>query len=360
MLWRISLRGAHRGGCTSPACKRNAFYTNSFVVRCNESRPEVREHHPAADPSSDSHSKEGCCDYCKRSRRVSAKDARLYAKFTLDFPDHPKIMPLSDAAFRCLIEAILWSRSQMTDGFLPSKLATARWARGVLDELATNDPENPSLTECENGWQIRDFTAHQDSKAEVEERRQRISDIRKEAGRKGGLAKAAKQRAAQAKQTSSKGRSKKVAKPSAETETETLISTNVVGSSLKETPTELTLVSDANEIASRSTRRTSKRRTIPDGWMPSERERERSRERYPNVDLRRELERFINFHQGKGSLFADFDAAWRTWLGNVQQFSANGTNGKQVRGADRKIGEWDELRQRMTNQPNIIEGAIEQ
>ena len=38
----------------------------------------------------------------------STKDIRLYAKFTLDFSDHPKIMPLSDAAFRCLIEATLW------------------------------------------------------------------------------------------------------------------------------------------------------------------------------------------------------------------------------------------------------------
>ena len=85
------------------------------------------------------------------------KDQRLYAKFTLDFPDHEKIVPLSDAAFRCLVEATIWSRKRMTDGWLASRLAVAKWGLEVLEELSTNDPDNPSLEEHEDGWQIRDF-----------------------------------------------------------------------------------------------------------------------------------------------------------------------------------------------------------
>jgi hypothetical protein len=53
-----------------------------------------------------------------------AKDQRLYGKFTLNFPRHPKIAILSDAAFRCLVEATLYSRDELTDGLLASRYAS--------------------------------------------------------------------------------------------------------------------------------------------------------------------------------------------------------------------------------------------
>ncbi|MFT4125096.1 MAG: hypothetical protein QM662_02545 [Gordonia sp. (in: high G+C Gram-positive bacteria)] len=117
---------------------------------------------------------------------MMAKDRRLYGRFDIDFPDNPKIMPLSDAAFRCLVEATLWSRKQLTDGFLASRYAAARWGVEVLMELATNDPSRPSLVEVEGGWLIHDFVAHQDTRAEVEARSRR----NKLNGQKGGQAKA--------------------------------------------------------------------------------------------------------------------------------------------------------------------------
>ncbi|QAU07149.1 replication initiation protein [Gordonia phage Asapag] len=135
------------------------------------------------------------------------KDARLYAKFTLDFPDSHKVMPLSDAAFRCLVEATLWSRKQLTDGLLPSRYAVAKWGLDVLQELMQNDPSNPSLIEVQGGYQIRDFAEHQDTKADIEARRQR----NKEAGRKGGLAKS--------KQTAKQPASESLSESVAETET---------------------------------------------------------------------------------------------------------------------------------------------
>ena len=113
------------------------------------------------------------------------KDNRLYGRFVLDFADHPKIMPLSDAAFRCLVEATLWSRKHMTDGFLSKRLAIAKWSLDVLLELASNDPEKPSLVEAEEGWYIRDFAEHQSTKAEIEA----LRETRKTAGRRGGLVK---------------------------------------------------------------------------------------------------------------------------------------------------------------------------
>lgn len=141
------------------------------------------------------------------------KDDRLYAKFTLDFPDNHKIMPLSDAAFRCLVEATLWSRKQLTDGLLARRYAVARWSLEVLEELTSNDPINPSLIEVDDGYQIRDFAEHQETRADIEARRER----NRIAGQKGGLAKAKQSAKRPAKQSASKVLSENVA------ETETYI-----------------------------------------------------------------------------------------------------------------------------------------
>lgn len=112
------------------------------------------------------------------------KEARLYAKLTLDFADSPKIAPLSDAAFRQFIEAILWSRRLLTDGFIPERIVGRMFTADALEELTTNDTYRPSLMRVEGGLQIHDFDEHQITKAEIAKKR--------EAGRLGGKAKAAR------------------------------------------------------------------------------------------------------------------------------------------------------------------------
>lgn len=134
------------------------------------------------------------------------KDSRLYGRFTLDFPDSPKILPLSDKAFRALVEMTLYSRQLMTDGFLSERLALAKWGPEACQELLENDPVKPSLLRVENGYQIHDFAEHQSTRADIE----RATEVRKAAGRKGGLAKARRK----LEQTSSK--------TCPETETETV------------------------------------------------------------------------------------------------------------------------------------------
>lgn len=145
------------------------------------------------------------------------KDDRLYFKVTLDFPDHAKILPLSDAAFRCLIEAIAYSRKHLTDGFLARRYALARWAPETLAELCENDPVKPSLFERQDGWHIHDYDEINDTAAEVETRRER----NRQAGKQGGLAKA--------KRAASKSLSNSVSENLAETETETETSLVTLG-----------------------------------------------------------------------------------------------------------------------------------
>lgn len=94
-------------------------------------------------------------------------DARLFAQITLDFAENPKIEPLSDKAFRQFIEAILWSRRQLTDGFIPDRSIPGRFTPEVLNELTTNDEEKPSLIKVDGGYQIHDFCKHQTTKDQM-------------------------------------------------------------------------------------------------------------------------------------------------------------------------------------------------
>ncbi|MBK0296326.1 hypothetical protein IAE22_29830, partial [Bacillus sp. S34] len=117
-----------------------------------------------------------------------AKDDRLYARFDIAMDEHPKIMLLSDAGFRALVEATLYSRRQLTDGFLAARIAERKWGFDVISELTGNDPERPSwrphVKDGVDGYMIHDFAEHQTTNADIEAKRA--------AGRKGGLAKAAK------------------------------------------------------------------------------------------------------------------------------------------------------------------------
>ena len=158
-----------------------------------------------------------------------SKDDRLYGKFTLDFADNPKILPLSDSAFRCMVEATLYSRRMMTDGFLATRLAVAKWGLEALQELATNDPLKPSLFEVDGGWMIRDFADHQDTRAEIEARRARNAAN----GSLGGKARA--------KRLASDSLSETQAETETETETETKTKTTTSNEVVKNTSSNVEL-----------------------------------------------------------------------------------------------------------------------
>lgn len=112
------------------------------------------------------------------------KDRRLYARFDIGMDEHPKILMLSDAAFRALIESTLYCRRQLTDGFIDDRLVSRRWSIDVVEELSGNDSNRPSWIKVDGGYQIHDFAAHQITTNDIEAKR--------EAGRLGGLAKASK------------------------------------------------------------------------------------------------------------------------------------------------------------------------
>ena len=156
-----------------------------------------------------------------------AKDTRLYARFDIGMDEHPKIMLLSDAAFRALFESTMYARRQLSDGFLDERIVLRKWGADVATELSSNDPSKPSWLRVEGGWQIHDFGEHQTTTADIQAKR--------EAGRKGGLAKAKQSpstRLAGASEVLEQNASTTLAKT--ETETETKTRSAVVGLSSAE------------------------------------------------------------------------------------------------------------------------------
>lgn len=127
------------------------------------------------------------------------KDRRQFITLPLDFADHPKVAPLSDAAFRTFIELNIYSRQHELDGVIPVKTARARWRPKALAELVDTHKDRPMLALEGENYVLRDYSDHQITRAEMDQ----IREKRAEAGAAGGRAKASK-RLASAKQTDGK------------------------------------------------------------------------------------------------------------------------------------------------------------
>lgn len=94
-----------------------------------------------------------------------------WAKFDDQFPDHPKVDPLSDLAFRLHVAAICHSARYLTDGFVSEHRVprlVPRYKPSAVAELERARLWNRE----EGGWRIHDYTAYNPSAEEVEERRE--------------------------------------------------------------------------------------------------------------------------------------------------------------------------------------------
>ena len=82
-------------------------------------------------------------------------------------PNNPKILPLSDKAFRLYIEALCYANQYLTDGFLPMAIVKRLDTGTVQQELI----EAGLWLANEEGMQIHDYCEHQTSKAQIEAKR---------------------------------------------------------------------------------------------------------------------------------------------------------------------------------------------
>lgn len=74
---------------------------------------------------------------------------------------------------------------------------------------------------------------------------------------------------------------------------------------------------------------TRKRTSLPVGFLLSEKMQAFAQSKGLDPPrIAREFERFCDHHRAKGSLFADWEAAWRTWVGNAVEYSRKNGGGQ--------------------------------
>ena len=97
-------------------------------------------------------------------------DERTYIRLHDGMPDHPKVVGLSNAAFRLYVEALCWCSRQLTDGLVP---AAALKRMGGSSPAAIRELAAAQLFEVGDGseWVIHDYTEHQRTAFEVEQYR---------------------------------------------------------------------------------------------------------------------------------------------------------------------------------------------
>lgn len=89
-----------------------------------------------------------------------------------NFADHPKVIGLSDTAFRLYIEALCYSNRQLTDGFIPMSVYVKLSKLDEADYLI----EAGLWEEVEKGYQIRSYTEYQPTRSKVNEKREQAKD----------------------------------------------------------------------------------------------------------------------------------------------------------------------------------------
>lgn len=111
------------------------------------------------------------------------------------FPEHRKILGLSDAAFRLHILAICYAARMLSDGTVPRIWLTGGKGRTVpkaVDQLVSAGVWE---SRDDGDYLIHDYLEYQPSRVRVTEHQDQMSLVKAEAGRKGGLAKASNARA---------------------------------------------------------------------------------------------------------------------------------------------------------------------
>jgi hypothetical protein len=102
-------------------------------------------------------------------------------------PDNPKIIVLSDAAFRLQVSGLAYCNRHLTDGFLPVAAVpqlVPRFKKAALTELMHGRIWIPA----DGGYRIHDYLDWNRSKEQVTEDRERLRKVRSEAGKKGAQA----------------------------------------------------------------------------------------------------------------------------------------------------------------------------
>ena len=141
-----------------------------------------------------------------------ARDDRTYITVHDGMPEHPKVEALSDRAFRVLVDLWCWCSRQLNDGVIPE----AVWLKRTGSPKVRKELLAALVDVVDGEYVMHDYLEHQRSRAQVEA----LKAKRAEAGRRGGLARAANQANAEASASANGRQSGTKIQPPTETDTD--------------------------------------------------------------------------------------------------------------------------------------------
>ena len=95
-----------------------------------------------------------------------------WVKLDDGFPTHPKVLELSDRAFRAYVTALCYAAQHLTDGFVPTRIVGKRAATELIDARL--------IVAGEGGWVIHDYLSFNPSRESVETKRR--ADVARKRG----------------------------------------------------------------------------------------------------------------------------------------------------------------------------------
>lgn len=226
------------------------------------------------------------------------RDGRTFIVVHDGIADHPKIEPLSDKAFRLLIETWAWCSRQRTDGRVPLETWKRRSTGKARAELIANGLATVDGTTVE----MHDYLAWQRSADEIAEK----VAAKQNAGLIGNHRRWHTDRGvsdpdcrfciAEASQVRSQGESQSDRKTSPDTEADT----------------------DNREKTPSSPGRKRPATKLPDDWTPSDAHRVYASEHGINLD--REMFKFRHHAEANDRRQASWNGAFSTWLANASDW----------------------------------------
>lgn len=118
-----------------------------------------------------------------------------WANFDDSFAQHPKVISLSDAAFRLHVSGILYANQHLTDGVIPvpaARTLVPKFRQTTVDELVTvglwHQIKGPAKSVA--AYEIHDFLDWNEDRETVLARKERTKEANRERMRKWREAKA--------------------------------------------------------------------------------------------------------------------------------------------------------------------------
>lgn len=73
-----------------------------------------------------------------------------------------------------------------------------------------------------------------------------------------------------------------------------------------------------------SPKKQKRKSSLPDGWVPSDRNiQDAMEQQFTEREIQDEADKFADYHRAKGTIFADWDAGWRTWIRNTRRYGTS-------------------------------------